>query len=477
MKTAFSAQSIHRRSRYGLHHRLTFTDFGDLHTFNVAFDQVECRSRTKMNGVEAMWTHELTNRHYQAKHQNNHLELGVGARFLQLEDYFGVVATVAFWADILEYLARQSTSSVPKLRAKWINQRQRWRLSADTRFMFGYNTQNWSQENGIGAELVPVHSIGCCTLSPRTSVMALRLDDFSPIGELRLESAYYLTQTFALKVGYTGMYVGNIRRAATSVQVLSARHGLPRFRHAESDLQRRRRRCRIRLLTGREITSAAKRRQAPCRRDQIAPARSSRFDKVPAALSISSGRRSLSSRSASADAQQSPRYGCSTATLTRLGWRIRNSSSSIVKRCRSGLSGRNSSSNCSARSKVANSISLLVNIRLQLRETSFSVNNVGLLVRLTRQRRHDIQLATSLHSIDFGRRLQSRFVVFPSDGGVSARPSRPRKRSDNVSRQHAGNRLRSPFASAANRSIAVRTHRLQRNSRRRHALQQLARRL
>jgi hypothetical protein len=34
---------------------------------------------------------------------------------------------------------------------------------------------------------------------------------------------------------------------------------------------------------------------------------------------------------------------------------------------------------------VANSISLVVNIRLQLRETSFSVNNVGLLVRLTKR--------------------------------------------------------------------------------------------
>ena len=27
---------------------------------------------------------------------------------------------------------------------------------------------------------------------------------------MRLEAAYYLTQAFALKVGYTGMYVGNI---------------------------------------------------------------------------------------------------------------------------------------------------------------------------------------------------------------------------------------------------------------------------
>jgi hypothetical protein len=35
---------------------------------------------------------------------------------------------------------------------------------------------------------------------------------------MRLETAYYLTQAFALKAGYTGMYVGNIKRAATSVK-------------------------------------------------------------------------------------------------------------------------------------------------------------------------------------------------------------------------------------------------------------------
>ena len=84
--------------------------------------------------------------------------------------------------------------------------------------MFGYNTQDWNQENGIGADLVPGATNRLLYAQPTYSTHGLQKRDFSPVAELRLESAYYLTQNVALKVGYTGMYVGNIRRAATSVK-------------------------------------------------------------------------------------------------------------------------------------------------------------------------------------------------------------------------------------------------------------------
>jgi hypothetical protein len=171
-----------------------------------------------VNGVEAMWSHELTNRHYQAKHQNNHVELGFGARFLQLEDYFSFLADGGILGRTFSDTWLDNNIVGPQVSAKWINQRQRWRLSADSKFTFGYNTQNWRQENGIGAELVPGAVNRPLYAQPTYSAQGLRLDSFSPVGELRLESAYYLTQALALKVGYTGMYVGNIRRAATSVR-------------------------------------------------------------------------------------------------------------------------------------------------------------------------------------------------------------------------------------------------------------------
>jgi Putative beta barrel porin-7 (BBP7) len=194
------------------------TDYGDLHTFNIAFDQVQVRSRTKMTGVEAMWTHELTNRHYMAQHQNNHVELSFGARFMEVDDFFGFLADGGILGRTFSDTRIRNDIVGPQVRAKWTNQRQRWRLTGQTSLMFGYNSQNWSQENGIGAELVPGATNRLLYAQPTYSKHGLTFGQFSPVGELRLESAYYLTQAFALKLGYTGTYVGNIKRASTSVR-------------------------------------------------------------------------------------------------------------------------------------------------------------------------------------------------------------------------------------------------------------------
>src|SRR5262249_51644412 len=46
-------------------------DYDDLFKFNIYFDSVAVHSRTQTGGVELMSTHEITNSHYMAKHQNN----------------------------------------------------------------------------------------------------------------------------------------------------------------------------------------------------------------------------------------------------------------------------------------------------------------------------------------------------------------------------------------------------------------------
>jgi hypothetical protein len=209
-----------------------YTDFGDLHTFNVAFDQVQVRSRTKMSGVEAMWSHELTNRHYQAKHQNNHIEVSAGARFMMVEDYFYFLGDGGILGRTYSHNWLDNQIVGPQVAAKWTNQRQRWRFTANTRFMFGYNIMDWSQENGIGAELVPGALNRPMYAQPTYSYHGLSFDDFSPVGELRLETAYYLTKAVALKLGYTGTYIGNIKRASTSV-----RYYLPDMGYRDSGTQ------------------------------------------------------------------------------------------------------------------------------------------------------------------------------------------------------------------------------------------------
>jgi hypothetical protein len=196
----------------------TLTDFGDLHEFNIAFERLEVHNNTNTEGVEALGTQELSNRHFMAKNQNNYFTFMYGARYFRLYDDFrvdgfGGVLGKSYWDTAI-----RNNVVGPELGVRWVNQRQRWQLSADTRFTFGYNVEDWTQSNGIGQELIPGALNRLLYAQPTYSHHELMLDDFSPLGELRVEAAYYLTQNISLKLGYNGMYVGNIRRAATSVK-------------------------------------------------------------------------------------------------------------------------------------------------------------------------------------------------------------------------------------------------------------------
>jgi hypothetical protein len=70
----------------------------------------------------------------------------------------------------------------------------------------------------MGQELIPGALNRPLFLQPTYSNYSLMKNDFSPLGELRVEASYYLTQNISLKLGYNGMYVGDVRRAANSVR-------------------------------------------------------------------------------------------------------------------------------------------------------------------------------------------------------------------------------------------------------------------
>jgi hypothetical protein len=197
---------------------LFFTDFDDLHQFNIFFNSVTIRNSTETNGIEAMWQHVLSNKHHMAKHQNNHVVLSWGARYLEFYDEFrvdadGSVLGASFWdTSFTNHIVG------PQVALKWVNQRQRWRLTADGRFMFGYNTADWDQIGLMGQELIPGATNRFLYARPTAFSHGLREQEFSPVAELRLQASYQLTTSLALKVGYTGGFVGNVKRAAPSVR-------------------------------------------------------------------------------------------------------------------------------------------------------------------------------------------------------------------------------------------------------------------
>jgi hypothetical protein len=207
-----------------------FTDFGDLHEFNIFFDNVTVSNSTETDGIELMWTHNLTNNHYMAKHQNNRLTLSGGARVLRLHDQFRVDAQGSILHDAFWNTSFTNQIVGPQVGLRWENQRQRWRLSADTRFMFGYNIADWDQEGITAIGSIPGGLNQPIYIRPTAFAHGLREDEFSPVGELRVHASYHVWKGAALKFGYTGSYVGNIRRAAPSV-----RYRLPDMGYVDTD--------------------------------------------------------------------------------------------------------------------------------------------------------------------------------------------------------------------------------------------------
>lgn len=195
-----------------------FMDFDDLHKFDIFFDNVFVRARTQAEGVEAMWTHDLTNQNYMAKNQNNRLTAAWGARYLRLDDQFRVDAE----GSILGYSYWDTTFKNnivgPQVALQWVNERQRWLLQTDARVLLGYNIANWNQEGLMGEELIPGALNRPLFARPTAFAHGLREQEFSPVGELRVKAKYKLTQAFSVNFGYTGSAMANIRRAAPSVK-------------------------------------------------------------------------------------------------------------------------------------------------------------------------------------------------------------------------------------------------------------------
>lgn len=192
-------------------------DFEDLFKFDIFFDNVTVHNRATTTGVEAMWTHDLTRQHYMAKNQNNQVTVAWGARYLQMYDEFDVNGFGSILGDSFWDTSFRNNLVGPQVELKWVNERQRWRLSADARFMAGLNIANGNQIGLIGEELIPGAINRLLYARPTAFSHQIRETEFAPVGELRVAASYHVTTAFALNIGYTGTVVGGIRRAAPAV--------------------------------------------------------------------------------------------------------------------------------------------------------------------------------------------------------------------------------------------------------------------
>jgi hypothetical protein len=193
-------------------------DYDDLVELPTNFSLLTVRSNVDIDGLELMRTHILSNRRYMAEKQNNQLVLSYGARYLRFSDDFKVNGSGGILGYSNWYTSIVNNVIGPQIGLRWRNQRGRWSTNVQGRGMLGWNISNWRQSGGIGLNLVRGHYNQPLYLNPTTFEHGQSRGDISPLAELRVDASYRLSKAIAFRLGWSGFYVGNIRRAHSGVK-------------------------------------------------------------------------------------------------------------------------------------------------------------------------------------------------------------------------------------------------------------------
>ncbi len=179
--------------------------FGNLPT---VFTQIAVHNEIDVWGVEANYL-----RRNLTCHNGGNVELFLGARYLEFNETFGVIAT----GGVLDANTRWETDANnhiigPQVGARYFKQQGRWIVSTEGRFMAGLNRQNIYQFGSFGYTGTP-GSIQkpLAWLGAEYSHRAT-LDEFSPLVELRFDLRYVITRAIDFRVGWTGFWVDGIAR-------------------------------------------------------------------------------------------------------------------------------------------------------------------------------------------------------------------------------------------------------------------------
>lgn len=192
-------------------------DLGDTLLLLPVWEQVFVRNLTETDGIELMRSFRIDNSHRMVKDQNSHLEFGYGMRFFRLRDQFDVNALGGRFGDS-DWTSETDNQIIgPQVQLAWERQNSRWNFSALGKFAFGYNVQNMDQLVNFGSALMPGAQEKPLFLNPTSSANGRRDDAFSPLAEIRAEASYMITNALSFRLGYTGMFVNNIRRASSQI--------------------------------------------------------------------------------------------------------------------------------------------------------------------------------------------------------------------------------------------------------------------
>ena len=239
-------------------------DLGDRGRIIPRFSKLFVKNETLLNGVEILRTYRLP-----VFHSGAYFDVMAGARYFQVDDEFtlqsgnnrvlssivgngGTVFEARSVIDDFFSNTRIKNDIIgPEIGGRWFHQRGRWIFSVDGRFTAGVNFQHGQQVNQVATMAfeaahnqiiqVPVivntttggvttQSVGTQlvqavqtlantnpTIIPTGSKSTTNATTFTPLGEIRLQTSYQLTKSFAIKAGYNAILAHGITRASNRV--------------------------------------------------------------------------------------------------------------------------------------------------------------------------------------------------------------------------------------------------------------------
>ena len=106
----------------------------------------------------------------------------------------------------------------PQVGIQWVNERQRWRIQTDARFMSGYNIANWNQIGLMGEELIPGAREPAVVRSADGVLTRVARTRIRPGGRIASGRVVPRNQCVRLTSATRARSIGGIKRAAPSVQ-------------------------------------------------------------------------------------------------------------------------------------------------------------------------------------------------------------------------------------------------------------------
>lgn len=248
----------------------TFTDFDDLHTFNIAFNQVKTEQRSGLRSFDVAgvyWVYEESadsatsdkraaqqtvirvGRHksfaegkrgtsgrpivvatparsrmvpdytrFAANRRGGGFGLVYGYRELGIWDWFKFEADGGILGHTFSDTETENWVTGPQAGVVAFKQFGPLTFYAHGLLLAGLNDGDMQQSNGIGAELVPGATNRLLYAQPTRTNHAATYDTLAPTGSLWAEAGLQITPSTSLKFAWSATYIDNILLAADRVR-------------------------------------------------------------------------------------------------------------------------------------------------------------------------------------------------------------------------------------------------------------------